>query len=70
VTTTKVPALAAWAREVLAELEAQADRIRAGIACEPCQGAGRTVHGAPDGGTYWRECGACCGSGSKKVLTH
>jgi hypothetical protein len=66
--TTKIPVLEAWALEVLAELEAQADRIRAGVACPPCQGAGRTVHGGA-AGVHWRVCGACDGTGVKKVLT-
>lgn len=66
--TRKVPTLEPWALEVLAELDAQADRIRAGVACRPCHGSGRTVHGG-SAGVYWRECGVCRGSGSKVTNT-
>jgi DnaJ-class molecular chaperone len=65
-TTTKIAALEPWALEVLADLEAQADRIRAGVACKPCQGAGRTVHGGASG-VYYRTCGACDGRGVKNT---
>lgn len=68
-TTTKVPALERWALEVLADLEAQADRIRAGVACKPCQGAGRTVHGGTSG-VYWRVCGSCDGAGVRAISTN
>lgn len=64
--TTKIPALEPWALEVLADLEAQADRIRAGVACKPCQGTGRTVHGGA-AGVYFRVCGACDGAGVKNT---
>lgn len=50
--------------EVLGELAAQADRIRAGVACRECQGAGRLAV-CSSLGVQWRACGACDGTGAR-----
>lgn len=57
-----------WEQEVLAGLEAQADRIRAGVACKECRGAGETAS-AGRAGLLWRACGACDGTGQESTNT-
>lgn len=54
-----------WVVAALQELAEQADRLRAGVACRECQGAGKlSVFSRL--GTQWSACGACDGSGASK----
>lgn len=54
-----------WVVAALQELAEQADRLRGGVACRECQGAGKLAVCSPLG-VQWRACGACDGSGVKK----
>jgi DnaJ-class molecular chaperone len=49
----------------LLELEEQADRIRAGVACKECLGAGKLAVFSRIG-VQWRACPTCDGSGTRK----
>lgn len=56
------PTVPSWAVKVIAELEAQLDRLYSGHACEVCKGSCEELRGGP-AGVYVRTCGGCDGRG-------
>jgi len=60
-----MPTLQPWMIAALLELEEQADRIRAGVACKECLGAGKLAVFSRIG-VQWRACPTCDGSGTRK----
>ena len=62
--TADIATLEPWMLEVLRELGEQADRIKAGVACRECQGAGKLAV-CSRLGVQWHACGPCDGTGSR-----